>query len=882
MDNFDEYNESYYSYIRRKQILQYRQEFDDEISQQKWFESDASLQDVNNDDKYVDAQSEMKASSGFETEYDHHDIYSGYGENMNANDVENESVLSNGFSFSDTAQFFQHTEKGYAYDEDTNNDVIRENATVEFNFHSKDNFQGAHYDEYSEYGEKKSNNYMGNAFVHNDASNIFDRKQKLHHSQHDHEIDKRCQATSLDQQHANGYRDNNIFPIVQTKDANLGGSSRHEEHINKNTDKKTCVEKDTNLGLAKSKCAKNELAKETGIRTPKKSHPIEQIDERICLSSEHEKQKKVSDDILKQYLNSGYNVGWQLKDTLTLERSEVEKGNLSNYSILVNESFPTCNLKVKNVQTNSNQKKKSIAPIKWFKAECSDKACKIQVKLLIFSMDYEKVRSYILSKGEAAMYHQPFNKLEGYQRYVVAKELEGGVKATKKHFEMLGNIIPGSDIGERRPLVPSKTALRKCAYELRKRSKICSDPMDALTTLQKTFVEMDVHSKAMKGLVQSCDVARKFFVLHTENQMKVSSTQKVFHLDSTGELGNADTNVLLFALCVKAENLHPVAVSTCLTASQKASDVTQFLQQKKRDYKQVNGSEFKPEVIVTDFSFPLIKGTLEAFSQGELDKYLDDHYDGEKKSLNLKLCHVHMGRQIQRKAKTLCGGNKKVQNTFVTMFVRMMNAKDNTDRDQLFKQICLLSKSRKLLPEVEAIMRDSEPVHLNIDTDLHPEPEREKSSKSTYRARTKYGMYYNALAEETVANIDDANCVDENDAFDNPHYCPKFIDYLLTYVMPFTPFWSATNSGLYSNSPVENLFGAYKRYHFKTKTDVASFVEEINGVFLSRSMPYLVSDKACPEKKKQGKKNSERRTRTMEQISKERRPIYLAEVTVVL
>ena len=552
---------------------------------------------------------------------------------------------------------------------------------------------------------------------------------------------------------------------------------------------------------------------------------------------------------LEEYLKSGFNRNnWQFKNTLVLDRLEVEEGHLSAYVNLINKSFPDCSLVVLNSQKNSKRKKKSCAPIRWCLGECSDETCKLTFKLLIFCTEFEKVESFVVYKGVIASHHQPPTKLQGYQRYEVGKKIASGIKPTKKHFEMIGNLDPGVELEKRKPLVPSKDVLRRSAYEIRQRSKIGENPLESLITLQKTLVETDVHSEVMRGFVQHCDVANDFYVLHNESQMKASADATVQHMDSTGGVISGGKKFLLFSLCIKQEEMHPIAVSSCLTASQTTDDVKKFLDQKKRNFKEVNGFEWQPEVIVSDFSFPIINGTIKSFSLGSLTDYLDSLYDGEAKPLAIKLCHVHMARQVQRKVKAFHGTNRRVRDTYLTMFRRMMHSTEVAERDGYFRKLCVLSLCREMQAEVEIIMADREPVPFYDEDDVQIEFEAAKNTGTTYRSRTKYGRYFEEIANNIKSKFEIENSSVVSDTL-NPNYCPGIIEYFLTYVMPFAPLWSASNLGLYSNSPVENLFGAYKRYHLDGKSDVATFVEEMNSICLSRTLPYLLSKKTSNKKK---------------------------------
>ena len=150
--------------------------------------------------------------------------------------------------------------------------------------------------------------------------------------------------------------------------------------------------------------------------------------------------------------------------------------------------------------------------------------------------------------------------------------------------------------------------------------------------------------------------------------------------------------------------------------------------------------------------------------------------------------------------------------------------------------------------EVEIIMADREPVPFYDEDDVQIEFEAAKNTGTTYRSRTKYGRYFEEIANNIKSKFEIENSSVVSDTL-NPNYCPGIIEYFLTYVMPFAPLWSASNLGLYSNSPVENLFGAYKRYHLDGKSDVATFVEEMNSICLSRTCPYLLSKKTSNKKK---------------------------------
>jgi hypothetical protein len=443
-----------------------------------------------------------------------------------------------------------------------------------------------------------------------------------------------------------------------------------------------------------------------------------------------------------------------------------------------------------------------------------------------------------------------------------------------------------------------------------------------LNTLQKANSEQ----KSAKKLVKECDLhgaiecKMKFpsYVqkvstplevhLYSEDQTNVlrhlimSKQVVVLHFDATGSMvrdlnchDHGEKTVLYYAAVISVNGkIFPLA--ELISAKHDANTITQFL----KNYKQfvhdskINGPIF--QVVVTDFSWALIKSVLDGFNKLNVLDYLNVTFDFLDKGTDISqysilfICCAHFIKLITNQIKAKVSPQNKsndLKQFIKKSFAVMVDSTSFDELKEIFISFVYVLESPTLTESVkkhvdtvtnktfqsndvkEAFMaqtkheeeRDVE--NALKDNFFDTVEELPTSSKLPIYRRSKFYEIFNKIVEDQKETI----LVESvSNSTKNPLYVENFVEFVTRKYMPYAPFWTAIITGKrFSNSIGELFFRIMKHIYFpERKMEVSTFIQqqhqniqnlvirtEYNDVIASRKKrPLKVNEKTRTTKKR--------------------------------
>jgi hypothetical protein len=239
----------------------------------------------------------------------------------------------------------------------------------------------------------------------------------------------------------------------------------------------------------------------------------------------------------------------------------------------------------------------------------------------------------------------------------------------------------------------------------------------------------------------------------------------------------------------------------------------------------------KPNIVVTDFSYPLINAFFAVYSRMNFAEWLDAMFlvlvDGnteEKNKIDLRvyLCAFHFLRIIERKVKKRqCGNIKQIELFF--QFVRLLqNSKSIKEfNDHLANMFYvfnykttngIIEKSiQSVTTNKSAFMTEKLPKDSEFKASKSEEdkPFNYKKTKQEMKSKSKFNQYFSNFFK----NLREKEPM-EHDGNKNDFFCPELfqviVDYL--YLMPFWTgcvLWDLKVTRL-TNNYIETWFGHLK------------------------------------------------------------------------
>lgn len=323
------------------------------------------------------------------------------------------------------------------------------------------------------------------------------------------------------------------------------------------------------------------------------------------------------------------------------------------------------------------------------------------------------------------------------------------------------------------------------------------------------------------------------------------------NLDATGSvishLYKSDKPVYYYALVVpgKEDEYGPMPIGEYFTDTHDVPSICSFLMRINHSMKKLKpAKKCFINKIETDFSLALIISCLWSFNQMSLPSYLKTAYDFLTNSIkefpNITVVHVcssHMIKTIKRKSFTHCQTKRQrdVALFFITQLIHCTNLEDFAI---IVKKLIVVFGLQYYIPEftdnfssvspnVESKDEDKQTDNDNdgddkLLTDDHENVE-DNSEIENGRAGSPFYKIGNAIRIEVlnVSKLYENKNRTENLKL-NDFFCVKFLNYLLNFVLPYFPVWSASILKIFdilrdSNATVISYFNIVKHVIFQHK-----------------------------------------------------------------
>ena len=272
----------------------------------------------------------------------------------------------------------------------------------------------------------------------------------------------------------------------------------------------------------------------------------------------------------------------------------------------------------------------------------------------------------------------------------------------------------------------------------------------------------------------------------------------------------SDKTVYCYAVVAEDDisgKTYPLCVA--LSNSHATEDIVTLLLNVRRGFRLVTGKKMEPPVIVTDYSWALIHGSLWAFRLPDLHSYLHfawEYIHRDKDELSdkfgtmLVLCRAHVMHSLASVLKQEVK-NKKIRASYLYLLAKVMDSTTIEAVSDIFSNICQLALSHT------PVQFPDTPRGAEDDTDDEDESQASVPPPNrSLRTTTPFGKHFTKLESDVRSKIDTSEEVT------NAFYAPEVIKHLQASYVPLLPLWTRLVSGqsLSSNAAVEAYFKVLK------------------------------------------------------------------------
>ena len=401
---------------------------------------------------------------------------------------------------------------------------------------------------------------------------------------------------------------------------------------------------------------------------------------------------------------------------------------------------------------------------------------------------------------------------------------------------------------------PSLAIVQKISSEREKRKDLDPHPKIHLEKLAKLYRE----SPKWNGKIVSGYIQESFgTILFTEKQIRyllsLKPKKNVFcYLNATGSIVSSLSNKPLYyyALVLPGSaDYGPMPVAEFLSDTHSVPQITWFLSSFNHAVHQITSRKVIIKKIETDFSLALIISVIKSFNSMSLSRYLhimDNILKTESNELpKLTLVHVcssHMLKTVIRKCHVLFQNSQ--QRVLSKILMTKLIHSCTLDAAALhFEMIVVIFGLRKEVPVLneyleilehrvsnENSQKDSlfdaeDGVNTTLKYDLESSSENQQHNNMDARKESPFYIFFKRIYDSCTKKFSQDGSGDSQTnkySTDNIYYSEQFMDYLLTYILPYFPLWSAVilcqlDLLRDSNATVENYFKIIKAIVFRNK-----------------------------------------------------------------
>jgi hypothetical protein len=283
------------------------------------------------------------------------------------------------------------------------------------------------------------------------------------------------------------------------------------------------------------------------------------------------------------------------------------------------------------------------------------------------------------------------------------------------------------------------------------------------------------------------------------------------------------------------------------TSRQDTYQIKDFCSLFKADYeKRFQNNKLAFRLIVSDYSWAAIHALIQTFNTESVVNYSDRVFNYCINNLDFNLselswyisCAAHTMHRYSRGVNKIFK-DKETCKFVCFVFSLMLNCDNIQTLGKLFMQLCVVFQSKTMSEQfIEAYNflvgkienRDSFNDSDDFEKKIYFEKKTDKTANikqtKAVKDQSKFGQYFRDLESSVKIN--------ENSSDANDLYCPKFIEFLQKYFMPYCFLWAGfvlkgTNITRLTNGALEKYF-AHKK---KKITSPLYPAEYVNHTFLS-------------------------------------------------
>lgn len=525
--------------------------------------------------------------------------------------------------------------------------------------------------------------------------------------------------------------------------------------------------------------------------------------------------------------------------------------------------------------------KRNKGPQFWATAFCKNEACteyRFESDGCIIKPPYTNIKIRVSKTRQIK--HNPYDLNRRFfrrpARDVIVDEARGtfaSLLANKKLRQVDRYILESGN----RDDAPSKILIRKMISEKSViENKLDPHPLVNLQKLtQKLNEKEEFKGPSMTGYIR--DIHQTFMFSHPQINHLINMTKKFRnklwgYFDATGtvvkKFEGSKKPIFYYALVLPGDtDVTPLPVAEYLTNTHNIPSITHFLEQFVYALKEYTSCKPIFRVFETDFSIVLQTAVIKAFNSMEILRYLRITYQHstepfpelEKRIAQMTLTHTcssHVIKTVLRKMKRV-HMNKEQLDLAGCLISRLIHS-DTLDMAKKYFQmaVCVFgllyhfsSLEEEYFTQIdrtnldnlnEKKLSDSEssnPSDLDTESDVLEkeidELELDKHDK-VIRKNSPYFIFFNQIYKTIVSKaklIESVMKTKKEPLLENRFYNPNFFKYLLGFIMPYFPLWSACmlkdlNVLRNSNATVEIFFNIVKNklLHGNLHLEMARFI----------------------------------------------------------
>ena len=588
-------------------------------------------------------------------------------------------------------------------------------------------------------------------------------------------------------------------------------------------------------------------------------------------------------------------------------RREVLNSEWRDYLLSVFDNKCNCVIAFGNSHVSPLSSRKRNIPYIRQHAYCTFKSCCNFLVSVHKNQNFTKtVRLEIVITGNENHGRQPrkFRRTCSKEAEEIAKKLK--CERPTDVYERLINESPIDKLLAGNYNVPKSPAVVRRLNSLTKKcERLHKDVCIELDMLHNLYSDSD-GNKCLKGFIQRRGSNPFFVSMYSKEQIDLLHKQGtvILYLDATGSLFRKwkgfEKRMLLYSLILP--NLHVgepcIPIMEMIANDHTTEMVSHMLFSLRLDlnrlHKQLGLAPFPAQLVVTDFSWPLIHSVFHSLNDGmTMEIFLTQTYDSliankewSKSSTGIFICANHVVHIVVKKVKSM---SKQVsadcKNAFIHSFILLQYTLNNEDAIETIKLISTVFGTSRMSKDVKKAtkMLHSKIRHWKISkrhdineivdsNQMNQKPnddDRQIKKGSKYiRKSSPWLAYFESILQGVSKHLARDGVVQ---AEGNPYFSADLMKYLLEHWLSLFPIWCTAASKLYdivdkqswySNCHVENWFASVKASHLRqssigARVSVTKFIQKQREIIMQRLRRFQLSEsRDAPSRKKKSDKTT--------------------------